>query len=73
MILRIILSVIVFCLLTSCSEKGFDVEEYNANVALGLNKISNIIGIEKYEKFYYIAECGGDTVKIPSTEFEKNS
>lgn len=71
MILRIISSIIILCLFTSCSENGFDVEEYNSNVAFGLNKISNIIGIEKYGKFYYIADGGGDTVKIPSTEFEK--
>lgn len=62
---------IILFFLSSCSDKEIDIKKYNEDIINGLNSISNIIGIEKYEQFYDIAKSEGDTIKIPSTEFEK--
>ena len=61
---------VLICLCLSCSDKEFDTARYNGEMMSKLHEVSMIEGIEKYEKFYYITRGDGDTIQIPSTEFE---
>lgn len=60
----------IICLCASCSDNDFDVVGFNEKTQNSIQSISIILGIEKYERFYYLAKDNRDTLKIPSTEFE---